>query len=142
MATRLSGKWLVLGIDLFTVAVCFFLAYLIRFNMSLNFDMSIFARQLPVVLLMALAAILLTRTYKRKAFHNFFQEISGIWMAISLYGILALALIMVIRNLGDYRGFVIPLSIIIIHSFLSFLGLISWRYLFKTYHTLVQKGLR
>lgn len=64
MSTRFTGKWLVLSIDLITVAVSFFLAYLIRFNFNLNFDMSNLVIQLPVVVLITLMAFLITGSYK------------------------------------------------------------------------------
>ncbi|MGB5698740.1 MAG: polysaccharide biosynthesis protein, partial [Muriicola sp.] len=64
MATRFASKWLVLGIDLFTVAVSFILAYFIRFNLNMNFDLSILVLQLPLVVLIALIAFLITGSYK------------------------------------------------------------------------------
>jgi hypothetical protein len=48
MATRFASKWLVLGIDLLTIAVSFVLAYFIRFNLTMNFDVSKLALQLPM----------------------------------------------------------------------------------------------
>ena len=56
---KYASRWLVLSIDLVIVLQAFILAYLIRFNFSLNFDFSPFLYQIPFVLLVALGSFLL-----------------------------------------------------------------------------------
>ena len=131
MATQFVSKWLVLGIDLVTVAVSFFLAYLIRFNLNLNFDISKLVIQLPVVVLIALMAFLITGSYKGVIRHIGIRDVSNIFKAISLSSVIVILLIMINWKWGIYSEFSIPLSIIIIFSLLSFVGLTTSRYVFK-----------
>ena len=47
LSEKYVSKWLVFAIDLGIVMVTFFMAYFIRFNFTLNFDVVQFLTQLP-----------------------------------------------------------------------------------------------
>ena len=142
MATRFASKWLVLGIDLVTIAVSFFLAYLIRFNMSVNFDLSHFALQLPLIVLIALIALQVTGTYKGLFQNISNQYVSNISKAISLSAILIILLIIVNRKWEIYHELSIPLSIVFIYSLLALAGLIASHYILKAFfNSIVNKKL-
>ncbi|MBT8205219.1 MAG: hypothetical protein KJO20_07585 [Eudoraea sp.] len=141
MTTRFTSKWLVLGIDLFTIAVSFFLAYFIRFNLTMNFDMSVLALQLPMIILIALMAFLITGSYKEVLGHTGVRNHNNIFKAICLSGILIILLVLINRILAIYPEFSIPLSIILIYSLLSFVGLTGSHYIFKVvYKATVNKN--
>lgn len=140
MATQFENKWPVLGFDLVTVAVSFFLAYLIRFNFSLSFDVSKLAIQLPGIVLIALIAFLITGSYKGEFRYSGTRDISNIFKAICLLCVLLFLLMVINRHLGIFPEFSIPLSIIIIFSLLSFLGLIASRYIFMGVIAFVKKN--
>lgn len=140
MTTQFESKWLVPGIDLITVAVSFFLAYLIRFNLNLNFDVSKLWIQLPAVVLITLMALLITGSYKGEFRHIGSMDVSNIFKAICLSSILLILLIAINRKLGVFAEFSIPISIIIIFGLLSFVGLTASRYLFKIFNALVNKN--
>ena len=141
MSTRFTGKWLVLSIDLITVAVSFFLAYLIRFNFNLNFDMSNLVIQLPVVVLITWMAFLITGSYKGAFRYTGALNVSNIFKTTCLSCVLVFLLIMVNRAWGIYPKLSIPLSIIIIFCLLSFVGLTASRYVYKVlYDALVNKS--
>ncbi len=131
MATQFRRKWLVLGIDLFTIAVSFFLAYLIRFNLSLNFDMSKVVLKLPVVLLISLIVFLITGSYKEVFSQTGGLDLSNIFKAIGLSNMLFILLVVINQKWEIFPEFTIPLSIIIINSLLSFVGLSASRFIFK-----------
>jgi len=131
MTTRFIGKWLILGIDLFMIAVSFFLAYFIRFNLNMNFNISKMVIQLLLVLPIALMAFLITDSYKGVFIHPFAQNVRNIFKAICLLSVFVFLLFMVNRALGIYPEYSLALSIIIIFSLLSFIGLAGSRYLFK-----------
>ena len=137
MATRFASKWLVLGIDLFTIAVSFVLAYFIRFNLTMNFDVSILALQLPIVVLIALMAFLITGSYKGVFGHTSVRDVNNIFKAICLSSILLILLIVINRILENYLEFSIPLSIIFIYGLLSFVGLRGSHYVFKVVYKLL-----
>lgn len=142
METRLANKWPILGIDLLIVGICFMLAYLIRFNMSLNFDMSAMAQQLPVVLLLTLLAFRIMSTYKEAFLSTGRQEVSIIFTAVALSGIFLILFVVINAKWEIISSFTIPLSIIIIHSVLSFFGLTASRLLSRILGNKVQRGLK
>ena len=143
MATHFCNKWLVLGIDLFMIAVSFFLAYLIRFNFNLNFDISKFAWQLPVVVLIALIFFLITGSYTKLFEHLGALNFYKVFKAIGLTSALLIVLMLINHTWEVYPKFNIPLSIIIIYSLISFLGLSASHYLFKvSYNASVAKNLK
>ena len=142
MATRFISKRLLLGIDLFVISISFFLAYLIRFNLSMSFDVSKMAQQLPLVVLIALMALLITGSYKGKFRHTGIRDVYHIFKAICLGSLVIILVNVIIRKLEFSTGFSIPLSIIILYTLLSWVGLTASRYLYLVFHsTLINKDI-
>jgi FlaA1/EpsC-like NDP-sugar epimerase len=137
---RYASKWLVLAIDTLVIAFSFVLSYIIRFNLSFDFDVSKLLVQLPVVMVMAAAAFVVTGSHKGFVRHTGIKDIYNIFNAICLSSILIIFVIILNRQFEYVDGFTIPLSIIIIHSLISFVGLTASRYAFKAmYHNMVMK---
>ncbi|MBO0323555.1 polysaccharide biosynthesis protein [Muricauda sp. CAU 1633] len=137
---RYASKWLVLAIDTLVIAFSFVLSYIIRFNLSFDFDVSKLLVQLPVVMFMAAAAFVVTGSHKGFVRHTGIKDIYNIFNAICLSSILIIFIIILNRQFEYVDGFTIPLSIIIIHSLISFVGLTASRYIFKAmYHNMVAK---
>ena len=140
--SRFASKWLVLTIDLMTVGISFVLSYLIRFNLTFNFDVSNLLWQLPIVVAIALVAFLATGSYKGVVRHTGVRDVYNIFNAICLSSIITILFIVANRQWGFFPDFSIPLSIIIINSLLAFVGLTASRYVFKVlYSNLVNKNL-
>lgn len=140
--SRFASKWLVLTIDLMTVGISFVLSYLIRFNLTFNFDVSKLLWQLPIVVAIALIAFLATGSYRGVVRHTGVRDVYNIFNAICLSSIITILLIVANRKWGFFPDFSIPLSIIIINSLLAFVGLTASRYVFKVlYNNLVNKNL-
>ncbi len=139
-AHRYASKWLVLGIDVLLISISFVLSYLIRFNLTLNFDTDRFFVQLPLVALIALFAFVVTGSYKGVVRHTGVRDVYNIFNAICLSSIITIFLVIVNRQTKFMEDFTIPLSIIIIHSLIGFIVLTASRYVFKTlYYNLVKK---
>ncbi len=139
-AHRYASKWLVLGIDVLLISISFVLSYIIRFNLTLNFDTERFFLQLPFVALIALLAFILTGSYKGVVRHTGVRDVYNIFNAICLSSIITIFLVIVNRQTDFMKGFTIPLSIIIIHSLIGFIVLTASRYVFKSlYYNLVKK---
>lgn len=139
-AHRYASKWLVLVIDIFLVFISFILSYIIRFNLTLNFDTERLLLQLPFVCGVALVAFLFTGSYKGVVRHTGVRDVYNIFNAICLSSILAIFLVIINRQTNILDGFTIPLSIIIIHSLISFIALTASRYVFKAmFHNLVKQ---
>ena len=136
---RSASRWVVLAIDLVTVAIAFVLSYFIRFNLSFSFDVDKLFMQLPVVVLISGLAFLFTGSYKGVVRHTGVKDVYNIFNAICLSSILLIFLVLVNRQYVIIDEFTIPLSIIVINSFISFVVLAASRYVFKSlYHKLVQ----
>lgn len=131
MAKQFSSKWLILGIDLLTIAIAFVLAYFIRFNLSMNFDVSKLVWQLPMVLLIGLIAFVISGSYKGVFGETAVRYSNSIFKAVCVSSALIILLILINRNLEVFTWFSIPISIILIYSLLSYIGLLGSRYIFK-----------
>ena len=142
MATRFVSKWLLLGIDIFITGISFFLAYLIRFNLSMNFDISKMVLQLPLVVLIVMVALLITGSYKEAFRHSNAREVHNIFIAICLSSVFIILVNLIIWKLEVTSGFSIPLSIVILYSLFSFVGLTASRYVFQLlYNALVNRNI-
>ena len=128
---KYASKWLVLAIDLFSVVTTFLLAYLIRFNFTLDFDKSQLLIQIPTVLFIATISFLSIGSYKSVIRHTGFTDVINLIKSVSLMTFMAIFLVVSNRITGLISGFTIPLSIIVIHALLSFIALSSSRFLFK-----------
>ena len=139
-AHRYASKWLVLAIDVVIISFSFILSYLIRFNLTLDFDISKLFIQLPIVAFIALLSFLMTGSYKGVVRHTGVRDVYNIFNAICLSSILSIFMVIVNRQFLIMDDFTIPLSIIIIHSLIGFIGLTASRYIFKTmYYNVVKK---
>ena len=134
-AQRYASKWLVLAIDLVVVAISFMLSYFIRFNLTFNFDVHRLLVQLPVVVAIALISFLIIGSYKGVVRHTGVRDVYNIFNAICLSSIMAIFLIIANRQFELVDNFTIPLSIIIIHSLISFVSLTASRYIFKSMYS-------
>lgn len=139
MGTRIVSKWLVLVIDLLAIAGSFFLAYLIRFNLTINFDMSELALQIPVVVLIALIAFLISGSYKGVSGPAFIRGLNTIFIAICLWSVLIIALVVIHQKWEIYPDFSIPLSIVILSALLFFVALTASHYILRTVNNAIVK---
>ncbi|WP_340077609.1 nucleoside-diphosphate sugar epimerase/dehydratase [Leptobacterium sp. I13] len=128
---KYASKWLVLAIDLMIVGITFFLAYFIRFNCTLNFDITKLWVQLPVLVAIAAISFLIVGSYKGVIRHTGFKDVMNLFNAISLLGVLTISFILVNNQLNIIEDYTIPISILIIHSLLSFVVLSASRLAFK-----------
>ena len=139
-AQKYTSKWIVLVIDLMLVCITFVLSYLVRFNLTLNFDIDKLFLQLPVIMVIGLLAFLVTGSYKGVIRHTGVRDIYNIFNAICLSSIITIFMVILNREMNYMEDFTVPLSIIIIHSLLGFIALSASRYIFKAaYYNLVNQ---
>ncbi|RTE53791.1 polysaccharide biosynthesis protein [Arenibacter aquaticus] len=139
-AQRYTSKWIVLAIDLMLVSITFVFSYLIRFNLTLNFDSSKLLLQLPFVVAIGAISFIITGSYKGVVRHTGVRDVYNIFNAICLSSIITIFMVILNREMDIMEGFTVPLSIIIIHSLLNFIALTASRYVFKTaYYNFVKQ---
>lgn len=139
---RYASKWLVLGIDLITVVFSFVLSYFIRFNLTLNFDIHNFLVQIPLVAAAALIAFLIVGSYKGVVRHTGVRDVYNIFNAVCFFSILVIFVVLGNRQLGMFDQFTIPLSIIIINSLITFIGLVASRFVFKSFYNKINSNIK
>ncbi|MEH6748172.1 MAG: nucleoside-diphosphate sugar epimerase/dehydratase [Maribacter arcticus] len=138
-----SSKWLVFLIDIFVIGFCFFLSYLVRFNLTLSFETEKLILQLPIILLFSGISILINNSHKGVVRHTGARDVYNIFNAVCLGSILTILFVLINKKSNLINGFTIPLSIIIIHSLLSFLALTTSRFIFKyLYQKLITTDLK
>tara|TARA_R110002049_G_scaffold87533_3_gene221959 strand:- start:12297 stop:14249 length:1953 start_codon:yes stop_codon:yes gene_type:complete len=128
---KYASKWLVFGIDLVTVLATFFIAYVIRFNFTLDFDLNQFLIQIPVLLFVASLSFLIIGSFKSVIRHTGFTDVMNLFKSIALMQLILIVCVLFNRTTGSVPGFTIPLSIIIMHGLISFVALSASRLLFK-----------
>ncbi|MCM4172536.1 polysaccharide biosynthesis protein [Arenibacter sp. TNZ] len=139
-AQKYTSKWIVLVIDLMLVSITFVFSYLIRFNLTLNFDSDKLLLQLPVIIAIGAISFLITGSYKGVVRHTGVRDVYNIFNAICLSSIITIFMVILNREMDFMDGFTVPLSIIIIHSLLNFIALTASRYVFKTaYYNFVKQ---
>ncbi|MGD1945200.1 MAG: polysaccharide biosynthesis protein [Croceivirga sp.] len=131
-SVKFATKWLVLFIDVLIVGITFVLSYVIRFNMTLNFDVDKFLVQLPIVMMISSIGFMITGSYLGFVRHTGIKDVYNLFNAICVSSIFTIFIVIVNRTFYVMDDFTIPLSIIIIHSLLAFISLTAVRYVFKT----------
>lgn len=132
-----APRWLVLLIDIYIVINTLVVAYLIRFNFELSFDVSQLKYQLPVVGLFAIICFLITGSYKGIIRHMGTRDTINVSVAAILLASVLSSIVLLNRNSNLVPNFTIPLSIIVIHFLLNVVVLIASRYVFKELYVLL-----
>jgi len=126
-----ASRWLVLFIDCVLVFETFVFAYLIRFNFTLNFSITDFYLQLPVLFMLSLACFMFVGSYKGVVRHTGVKDAINVLYASSLIALLLVVLVIINGWLQIFPRFTIPFSIIVIHYLLNVVVLIASRFVFK-----------
>ncbi|UZO80230.1 polysaccharide biosynthesis protein [Aquimarina sp. ERC-38] len=136
-----ASKWLVLTIDVIITIINFFLAYVIRFGITLNFDISSLVVQLPMVAFLSILSFLAIGSYKGVVRHTGMRDAYNLFLAVTM--IIALSgAIMVASRLNFIPELLnIPISIICIHYLLNIISLTTSRLIFKYCYYYVKSHL-
>ncbi len=128
---EVTARWIVLLIDIFLVVQTFFVAYVVRFNFTLDFGAYHFVYQLPFVALMALLSFYIIGSYKGVIRHTGTRDAANVFIASLLLAFFLAFFVFLNRQFRLSETFTIPLSIITIHFLLNVVVLVASRYLFK-----------
>lgn len=138
---RYASKYLVLLIDLFIVFISFFVAYLIRYNLSFSFSLEKFFFQAPLILAIHFISFLIFGTFEGVVRHTGIKDVYNLFNSVCLSSIGTIVAVLILTNFSVLRILRIPLSVIVINSLLTFLLLIGLRYVFKlSYDSLIRKN--
>ncbi|WP_103068523.1 polysaccharide biosynthesis protein [Aquimarina sediminis] len=126
-----ASKWLVLAIDVLITIFNFFLAYVIRFGITLNFDTTNLVYQLPIMAGLAILSFLLIGSYKGVVRHTGMRDAYNLFLAVTVL-ITLTGFLMASSRLSLMPELLnIPVSIICIHYLLNIITLTTSRLIFK-----------
>ena len=113
--TSYTSRWIVLLIDISISLQAFFLAYLIRFNFTLNFGQFDFIGNLPLVALVSLISFILVGSFKGIVRHTGIKDAIQVFWAATLLMALLLVTALLANNYNLDKVFQIPISIVFVH---------------------------
>lgn len=139
ISQKYASKWLIMVFDLAIVAVTFFMAHFIRFNLRLEFDPYEVLNQIPFVVAAAFLSFLAVGSHKGVVRFTGFKDVVNIIIGVNILATILLVVTFYNRkyNLDSYLN--LSGSIIYIHLLLNILFLIGFKLFVKSiYHKLMQ----
>lgn len=134
---KYASKWLVMLVDLIIVVVCFFSAYLIRFNFKLEFDFSLVNHQIPYIIVVAFFSFLAVGSHKGVVRYTGFKDVVNIVIGANILATVLISITFITRKYNNDSFLNIPGSIVYIHLLLNILNLIGFRFLVKSVYNSV-----
>jgi FlaA1/EpsC-like NDP-sugar epimerase len=138
---KYASKWFVLLVDAFLVLVSFFIAYFIRFNVSLNFDFSILINQIPFIIVFSFLSFLTIGSYKGIIRHTGIRDAFNVFIATTFLSLIVSLAVTFNSFLSIFDWFFIPKSIIAIHYLVTTFVLILSRFIFKAFYEVLSTEL-
>jgi len=139
---RHASHWIVLLIDVFLVCISFILAYSIRFNASLNFNVTDFYYQLPFISIIALFSFWLIGSNKGIIRHTGTKDAFNVFLGVTITSFCILFLVAINNVFKIFPSFKIPKSIILIHYFITIFVLVVSRFIFKSFYEIISSELK
>jgi len=139
---RYASRWVVLIIDITLVCISFILAYTVRFNASLNFELENLFCQVPFVAFIALISFIIVGSYKGIVRHTGTRDAFNVFIGVTLLFIITTSLVLINNLIKIVPDFTIPKSILIIHYLISVIVLVISRYVFKAFYEIISTELK
>lgn len=139
ISQKYASKWLIMLLDLLVVLFTFFIAYLIRFNFSIDFNIKLLLNQLPFVALAAFISFLSVGSHKGVVRFTGYKDIINIIIGVNILATILIISTFLSRKLNFDDVFNISGSIIYIHLLLNILFLTGFKLFIKSlYNNLMQ----
>ncbi|WP_299229351.1 nucleoside-diphosphate sugar epimerase/dehydratase [uncultured Psychroserpens sp.] len=140
ISQKYASKWLVMLFDLLIVSCTFIIAYIIRFNFKLDFDVLVVLKQVPFVFLAALISFLLVGSHKGVVRFTGFKDVVNIIIGVNILATILIVTTFFSRKLNYESIFNISGSVIYIHLMLNILFLIGSKLFVKSmYNNMMQE---
>ena len=139
VSQKYASKWLILFLDLMIVVFTYFIAYLIRYNFQITFDVASLINEIPFVFIGALISFLLVGSHKGVVRFTGFKDVVNIIIGTNILATLLIITTFISRHFHLESYYNIPGSIIYIHLLLNILFLIGFKLFIKSlYNNLTQ----
>ena len=138
ISKRYASKWLVLIFDIVIIVAAFFLAYLIRHNFILDFDVITLLKQVPYIILTAAISLISVGSYKGVVRFTGFKDIVNIVIGANILATILICCTFLSRKIiGEDSFYNISGSIIYIHLLLNILFLIGAKLFIKSVYNYI-----
>ncbi|WP_272152011.1 polysaccharide biosynthesis protein [Tenacibaculum aiptasiae] len=138
---KYASRWVVLIIDILLVCISFLLAYTVRFNASLNFDVQSLYSQIPFIATISLISFLIVGSYRGIVRHTGTRDAFNVFVGVTLLSMITISIVLINNTFKIIPNFTIPKSIVIIHYLISVLILVVSRYVFKAFFEIISTEL-
>lgn len=139
ISQRYASKWLILLLDLIIVIFTYFIAYIIRFNFQIDFEVEVLLQEIPYIFVAALISFLLVGSHKGVVRFTGFKDVVNIIIGVNILATILIVSTFISRNYGFEEVYNISGSIIYIHLLLNILFLIGFKLFIKSlYNNLTQ----
>ncbi|WP_425075363.1 SDR family NAD(P)-dependent oxidoreductase [Psychroserpens sp. S379A] len=142
ISQKYASKWLVMLFDLCVVAFTFIIAYIIRFNFQINFDVVVMFKQIPFVFLAAFISFLLVGSYKGVVRFTGFKDVVNIIIGVNILATILIVTTFFSRKFNYDSIFNISGSVIYIHLMLNILFLIGLKLFVKSVYNHVMQDFK
>jgi len=142
ISQKYASKWLVMLFDLVVVAFTFIIAYIIRFNFKIDFDILVMFKQLPFVFLAAFISFLLVGSYKGVVRFTGFKDVVNIIIGVNILATILIVTTFLSRKLHYQSIFNISGSVIYIHLLLNILFLVGFKLFIKSIYNHVMQDFK
>jgi len=142
ISQKYASKWLVMLFDLIVVAFTFVIAYIIRFNFKIDFDVIVMFKQIPFVFLAAFISFLLVGSYKGVVRFTGFKDVVNIIIGVNILATILIVTTFFSRKLNYDSIFNISGSVIYIHLMLNILFLIGLKLFVKSMYNHVMQDFK
>ncbi len=142
LAKSTTPHWVVLLIDLIFVVQNILVAYFIRFNFELGFNLEFVISQLPIIGIIALSSFITIGSHKGIIRHTGEKDAINVIKALALLSLSLFGLTIVDSYFNIFSGFKIPRSILIIHFLLNVIVLVVSRVLYKMIYVKLTSGFK
>lgn len=140
ISQKYASKWLILIFDVCVVIFTFFLAHLIRYNFTLNFDLIDIIKNIPFVAITAAICFIIVGSHKGVVRYTGVKDIINVLIGVNILATVLLVETYLTKRFQLVFEFSISGSIIYIHLLLNIFFLISTKFLIKfTYKEIISE---
>jgi len=138
ISEKYASQWLVLLFDVCVILVTFFIAYLIRYNFQLDFNLNEFFQQIPYITIVAAVSLIAVGSYKGVVRFTGFKDIVNIVIGANILATILICCTFLSRKfISEYSIFNLSGSIIYIHLLLNILFLIGAKLFIKSLYNYI-----
>lgn len=142
ISQKYASKWLVMLFDLIVVAFTFVVAYIIRFNFKIDFDILVMFKQIPFVFLAAFISFLLVGSYKGVVRFTGFKDVVNIIIGVNILATILIVTTFFSRKFNYDSIFNISGSVIYIHLMLNILFLTGLKLFVKSMYNHIMQDFK